>query len=46
MRRGERWYNYRAGEIGVFAADTWATVRAQVASGMSRVRPAIGRKSR
>jgi hypothetical protein len=46
MRRGERWYNYRAGEIGVFAADTWATVRAQAASGISRVMPAIGRKPR
>jgi hypothetical protein len=46
VRRGERWYNYRAGELGVFAADTWATVRAQAASGMSRVMPATPRKSR
>jgi hypothetical protein len=46
VRRGERWYNYRAGEIGVFAADTWATVRAQAAPWMSRVMPATLRKSR
>jgi biotin carboxylase len=28
--RGERWYNWRSDEPGVFAADTWATVRGQL----------------
>jgi hypothetical protein len=46
MRRGDRWYNCRAGEIGVFAADTWATIRAQAAPGIGRVLPAAVRKSR
>jgi hypothetical protein len=29
VRRGERWYNWRRGAAGVFAADTWATVSSQ-----------------
>ena len=45
VRRGDRWYNYRAGEVGVFAADTWATVRAQVAPGLIRIKPTIAGKS-
>lgn len=35
-RRGDRWYNYRRGEQGVFFADTWATLRAQVAPRLPR----------
>jgi hypothetical protein len=35
-RRGDRWYNYRRGEQGVFFADTWATLRAQVAHRLPR----------
>jgi biotin carboxylase len=30
-RRGERWYNWRHDEPKVFAADTWSTVRTQLA---------------
>ena len=30
VRRGECWYNWRRGHADVFAADAWATVRAQV----------------
>jgi hypothetical protein len=28
--RGERWYNWRPDEPGVFAADTWSTVRGHI----------------
>jgi predicted ATP-grasp superfamily ATP-dependent carboligase len=34
--RDDRWYNYRRGEARVFAADTWATVRGQVAGRLAR----------
>lgn len=30
VRRDVRWYNWRSGQAGVFAADTWATVRGQL----------------
>jgi hypothetical protein len=30
VRHDERWYNWRSGQAGVFAADTWATVRDQL----------------
>jgi predicted ATP-grasp superfamily ATP-dependent carboligase len=30
VRRGERWYNWRPGEIGFFVADTYQTVRDQL----------------
>ena len=30
VHRDERWYNWRSGQAGVFAADTWATVRSQL----------------
>jgi hypothetical protein len=30
VRRDERWYNWRSGQAGVFAADSWATVRGQL----------------
>ena len=36
VRRSDRWYNYRPGETGVLAADTWATLRAQIAPRISR----------
>ena len=45
VRRGDRWYNYRPGEARVFAADTWGTVRAQVAPGLARLKPTIAGKS-
>jgi hypothetical protein len=35
VRRSDRWYNYRRDEAGVFVADTWATVRSQVAPRVS-----------
>lgn len=37
VHRGDRWYNYRRGEVRVFAADTVATVRAQVAPKIGRL---------
>jgi hypothetical protein len=36
VRRSDRWYNYRPGEADVLAADTWATLRAQIAPRISR----------
>jgi hypothetical protein len=30
LRHGERWYNWRADQIDVFAADSWATIRSQL----------------
>jgi hypothetical protein len=45
VRRGDRWYNYRAGEAGVFAADTWATVRNQVAPRLALIKPVIARRA-
>jgi hypothetical protein len=30
LRRDERWYNWRSDQVGVFAADTWTTVRSQL----------------
>lgn len=30
FRRRERWYNWRPGQAGVFAMDTWATVQSQL----------------
>lgn len=44
VRRSDRWYNYRPGEVGVFAADTWATLRAQVAPRISRAAARISRR--
>jgi hypothetical protein len=35
VRRSDRWYNYRRDEAGIFVADTWATIRSQVAPRMS-----------
>jgi hypothetical protein len=35
VRRSDRWYNYRRDEAGIFVADTWATLRSQVAPRMS-----------
>ena len=35
VRRDERWYNWRSGQAGVFAADTWATMRSQLRRGRS-----------
>jgi biotin carboxylase len=35
LRRDERWYNWRAGQVSVFAADSWATVRNQLRRGRS-----------
>jgi hypothetical protein len=46
VRRGDRWYNYRAGEPGVFVADTWATVRAQAVTVLGRGRGAAAGGSR
>lgn len=37
VRRGDRWYNYRSGEMRVFAADTWDTVRGQLEPGIHRL---------
>jgi hypothetical protein len=31
VRSGDRWYNYRRGSADVFLADTWATLRHQLA---------------
>ncbi len=45
VRRSDRWYNYRPGEARVLAADTWATVRGQVAprlAALARSGPASG----
>jgi len=30
LRRDECWYNWRSDQIGVFATDTWATLRSQM----------------
>ena len=30
LRRRDRWYNWRPGQAGVFAVDTWATVHTQL----------------
>jgi len=35
LRRSDRWYNWRRGELGVFAADSLATIRGQL-NGRSR----------
>jgi biotin carboxylase len=35
LRRDERWYNWRSGQVSVFAADSWATVRNQLRRGRS-----------
>jgi ATP-grasp in the biosynthetic pathway with Ter operon len=35
VKRDVRWYNWRSSQAGVFAADTWATVRAQLRRGRS-----------
>jgi hypothetical protein len=43
LRRGDRWYNYRAGEARVFAADTWGTLRAQLSPGLPRTRMQNGK---
>ena len=46
VRRGDRWYNYRRDEAGVFLADTWATVRAQVAPRVSGAAARVTRRAR
>jgi len=33
VRRADRWYNWRRGNAGLFAADTWATVSSQLRRG-------------
>jgi hypothetical protein len=43
LRRGDRWYNYRAGEARVFAADTWGTVRTQLSPARPRTRMQNGK---
>jgi predicted ATP-grasp superfamily ATP-dependent carboligase len=35
VRRDVHWYNWRSGQAGVFAADTWATLRGQLRRGRS-----------
>lgn len=46
VRLSDRWYNYRRDEAGVFIADTWATVSAQVAPRISHGTTKISRRSR
>jgi hypothetical protein len=36
LRRGDSWYNLRSGELGVFASDTWETVRTHAARLLGR----------
>ncbi|HUA27646.1 MAG TPA: hypothetical protein VMC03_02075 [Streptosporangiaceae bacterium] len=44
VRRGDRWYNYHRHEARIFVADTWATIRSQVAPRMAGAATRIRRR--